>query len=97
MVKLSVKSSILLIDLSSLPDRPNVFNSNRKDEYEDSLFPWKFNESLSKEICKDVVERIEYLLTKVVAEYFRHSYDFGVDGFIFSSSRNTEESNGAFL
>lgn len=65
---------IKVLDLTSMPDTPSIFDENRGYLRSNIIFLKSFVEDLSKPIEKDEKIHIEYVPTQVFTEYIRHVY-----------------------
>jgi len=79
-----------LLDLTSLPDVPSIFDDNRGYLRPIISFLRAFVDEVSKPIEKDDESHIEYVPTQVFTEYIRHAYKFEdgskFEGIIYPSS-----------
>lgn len=101
--KFSLKSDIWVIDLSSLPPVPSIFDERKRDHYHSLVFLRSFANDVSKPVNKDnkSVEHIEYIPTQTVTEYFRYilseKWKMKIDGIIYSSSKKENEKSCALF
>ena len=65
-----------VLDLTSLPDIPSIFDEHRGYQRSTIIFLQSFVDDLSKPIEKDDRSHIEYVPTQVFTEYIRHAYKF---------------------
>lgn len=83
---------IKVLDLTSLPDTPSIFDEGRSYLRPNIIFLKSFVEELSKPIEKNDKSHIEYVPTQVFTEYIRHAYkdedDNKFEGIIYPSSVN---------
>ena len=81
-----------VVDLSSLPPFPSLFDEERRHLRSGISFLRDFVGDLARPIEKDGREHIEYVPTQVVTEYLRHIFKadggYRVKGVIYQSSRN---------
>lgn len=68
---------INILDLSSLPSLPSIFDSNNRQGRIAVRFMRDFLIDFQKAIIKDGREHIEYVPTQIVTEFFRHIYKPG--------------------
>lgn len=81
---------LILLNLTSLPDIPSIFDDHRGYLRSTIIFLRAFVDDLSKPIEKDDKVHIEYVPTQVFTEYIRHAYKFEdgskFDGILYPSS-----------
>lgn len=84
------QQELSVLDLSSLPELPSIFDHASRDVREALLFLRQFVEEISKPIRKDGQEHIEYVPSQVISEYFalifRHAEDRHLDGILYPSA-----------
>ena len=93
--KFRLRESAVVLDLTKIDAMvvPSYFSLKNEQRMDRSviLFLKHFLEEISKSINPDRLEKIEYVPTQVVAEYFQHQYGQfygqGLQGIIFPSSR----------
>jgi hypothetical protein len=83
-----------LIDLTKLPKVPSLFSDRYRHLRGGVGFLREFVRDLSKPIQKDGFERIEYVPSQIVTEFFRHKFvdEYGhhPDGILYPSSRRDQ-------
>lgn len=67
---------LIVLDLTSLPDIPSIFDEHRGYLRPTIMFLSAFVEELRKPVEKDDKAHIEYVPTQVFTEYIRHAYKF---------------------
>ena len=92
MSRWDVLRTLVVLDLSSLPDLPSIFDEARQREREALLFLYSFVQDVSKPVGTDDNEHIEYVPTQVVSEYFAHVFRLAgnegrLDGLQYQSSK----------
>ncbi len=91
--RFSLAQDTIVLDLTSLPDVPSLFDVDHRHLRAGIIFLRYFVTELSKPIVKDGREHIEYVPTQIVTEYFRRVYPakHGIDvkGIIYPSSRSS--------
>lgn len=79
-----------VIDLTSLPNLPSIFDGAQRDLRESVLFLRSFVESISQPVRKDGQEHLDYVPSQVVCEYFalviRAPKGRGIDGVLYPSA-----------
>jgi len=77
-----------IIDLTSLPPVPSIYDEQIRDQRTIIKFMKKFCEDFSKPITKDEKAHLEYVPTQVITEYFRYllSGKLKVKGIKYSSA-----------
>ena len=79
-----------VVDLTRLPALPSIFDRENRAMISGIRFIHRFVEELKRPIIKDGREHVEYVLTQVVTEYFRHAFldkdDKPVQGILYPSS-----------
>ncbi len=96
LAEMKTKRPIKVLDLSSLPDVPSIFEPEKYHERHETQFLSNFKNEISKQISKDGREHIEYIPTQIVSEYFRHRFLYdgeSIDGIMFNSSKNENGAN----
>ncbi len=64
------KREIKVLDLTNLPEKPSIFDTQRYEELVALFFIDEFVKEITKPVLKDGSEHIEYVPTQVVSEYF---------------------------
>ena len=59
-----------MIDFCDLPERPSVFDPDRRDAYQKHTFLTRFVHAISRPVRKDGGEHVSYVPTQVVCEWF---------------------------
>lgn len=79
-----------VLDLSSLPVFPSLFDEEKRDQRQAIMFLREFVEDMTKPIDRDGREHIEYVPTQIITEYFRHIFKDNdkeqIRGIIYPSS-----------
>lgn len=68
----------LVLDLTTLPDIPSLFETDRTEHRQAQIFLRRFVTEFSKPLASDASEHIEYVPTQIVTEYFRST--FSIEG-----------------
>ena len=76
---------IRLIDLTTLPDVPSIFDGAEHDRYFGLRFLRKFVDDITLPVELDGREHIDYVPTQVFTEYLRFAFPARVDGLMFPS------------
>ncbi|MGC2742712.1 MAG: HEPN-associated N-terminal domain-containing protein [Candidatus Angelobacter sp.] len=86
-----------ILDLTTLPSIPSIFDLARRNERMPLRFLWRFCSDISVQIVPDDRIHVEYTPTQVVAEFikerFRDREGNRVDGVLYPSSRRSEGRN----
>lgn len=86
----STERELIILDLSTLPAKPSIFDLSRRDERESLIFLESFVNTISRSIAKDGLEHVSYVPSQVVCEYFalvfRDADNKPLDGVKFRSS-----------
>lgn len=84
------KDILNIIDFSSLPKLPSIFDQRKYKNYYSIMFLREFVSDLSSEIQHDGKEHIEYVPTQIVTEFFRFIFHekIKIDGIIYPSTKN---------
>lgn len=94
-------SDLLLLDLTSLPSLPSIFDEEERNKRTIVRFFKSFLVDFVKPIEKDNREHIDYVPTQVVTEYFRHifktEYGKSLDGIVYPSSKNGKKAFVLFI
>lgn len=72
------KRELAFLDLTELPPRPSIFDSDHSDEREGLIFLEHFIDAIAIPVTKDGREHVDYLPSQVVCEFF--SQVFQIDG-----------------
>lgn len=90
--KFKPRRKLIVLDLTSLPEVPSIFDEHRGYLRPTIMFLSAFVEELRKPVEKDDKAHIEYVPTQVFTEYIRHAYkfddDIGFEGIIYPSAIN---------
>lgn len=89
--KFKPRRELIVLDLTSLPDVPSIFDEHRGYLRPTIMFLSAFVEELRKPVEKDDKAHIEYVPTQVFTEYIRHAYKFDeirFKGIIYPSAIN---------
>ncbi len=85
-------SELFVLDLSQFPVEPSLFDKNKKELRQSIRFLKRFSQEISKPICRDGGEHIDYVPTQIMAEYFRYIYKWkrkwNLDGIFYPSSKS---------
>jgi RES domain-containing protein len=68
--KFALKERVPVIDFCDLPERPSVFDPDRRDAYQKHSFLTRFVHAISRPVRKDGSEHVSYVPTQVVCEWF---------------------------
>ncbi len=83
---------LLVLDLTTIPDTPSVFESDKTKLIHPLRFLHSFAGDISKPIVRDDREHIEYVPTQIATEYFRKvfhlSHGASLDGIAYRSSKH---------
>jgi len=83
-----------LIDLRSIPQF-GFFNTEKIDTIEPARFLKTFVANISKKITEDDNERIEYIPSQIITEYFRYilsaEMEQSIDGIVYKSVQDPEK------
>jgi len=80
---------LLILELTSLPPLPSIFDDSRREQREGLLFLRQFVVEISKPVRKDGREHVEYVPSQVVSEYFALAFRFNgqpLDGIAYPSA-----------
>ncbi len=80
---------LTILDLTSLPLLPSIFDDSRRDQREGLLFLNRFVAEISKPVRKDGREHVEYVPSQVVSEYFALGFQTNgklLDGIAYPSA-----------
>lgn len=90
--KFTPKQDLKLIDLTSFPELPSIFDAV-KNKYRESIM---FLKSFAKDISKPIKESdtsIEYVPTQIITEYIKFNPKLEVDGIIYNSAKDNSIAN----
>src|SRR5262249_2521100 len=88
---------IQLIDLTSLPEPPSIFDAAGHGEFFVLRFLHKFIHDITLPVELDGREHIDYVPTQVFTEYFRYAFPGGVDGLMFPSAQGPGKNVAVFF
>ncbi|MFL9506201.1 HEPN-associated N-terminal domain-containing protein [Acinetobacter baumannii] len=92
-----LKKDIDVIDFSSLPEVPSIFDIEKYKIRQKIIFMYDLVDDLSKPVGPDDNEHIEYIPTQVVSEFFRYRFKPEVKGIKYRSVKNPKGLNIAFF
>lgn len=81
---------LLILDLTSLPPIPSIFEYERLDDRCVLIFIHDFINDLTRPIAQDESVNVEYIPTQIVTEFFRHIFRYNgskINGIKYPSSR----------
>lgn len=87
---------LTILDLTSLPPLPSIFDDSCRDQREGLLFLNRFVEEISKPVRKDGREHVEYVPSQVVSEYFALGFQANgqpLDGIAYPSAVRPDGKN----
>ncbi|MED1539937.1 HEPN-associated N-terminal domain-containing protein [Bacillus inaquosorum] len=94
-------SNLILLDLTSLPALPSIFDEKEREKRWMVRFLQQFLIDFTKPIDKDGREHVDYVPTQIVTEYFRYVYETSnkspVAGIAYPSSINNEKAYVLFF
>ncbi|MEO3861440.1 HEPN-associated N-terminal domain-containing protein [Acrocarpospora sp. B8E8] len=77
-----------MVDLAGLPEVPNYFSPQGREQFFDVMFLRAFAADLREPVSFNGGEHIEYVPTQVVTEYLRWLPQLALDGVLFTSPHN---------
>jgi len=88
--RFTLNTDVDVVDLTTLPPEPSIFDLDRKAERERALFIQGFVDEIAKPVTKDGQEHIDYVPSQVVCEYlaqvFKSRTGKPLSGLIYPSS-----------
>jgi hypothetical protein len=91
------KVDILIIDFSTLPDVPSIFEPDLYVSRHNRYFLHKFINDLVAPVSKDGREHVDYVPTQIVSEYFRYKFKSekgsGIKGIKYPSVKDSGGTN----
>lgn len=80
--------TLRVLDLTSIPEKPSVFDCERLRERELLIFLCGFVRAISQPVAKDGREHVEYVPSQIVCEYFAcmHESETRLDGILYPSA-----------
>ena len=84
-----------VLDFTSIPETPSVFDHERLRERELLIFLRGFVQAISRPVTKDGREHIDYVPSQIVCEYFAcmHESEARLDGILYPSAIRAGGSN----
>lgn len=80
-----VKRKLTILDFTKRPSLPSVFDEARRTQYVYASFADDFVERLTRSVRLTGEERVEYVVTQVISEYFRWAPKRRLDGIAWDS------------
>lgn len=80
-----VKRKLTILDFTKRPRLPSVFDEARRTQYVYASFADDFVERLTRSVRLTGEERVEYVVTQVISEYFRWAPKRRLDGIAWGS------------
>lgn len=92
-----LKSNLLAVDLTSLPNLPSIFDIDRKQDCHALMFLRSFVASITKPVIKEGREHVDYVPTQIVSEYIAQMLTIHegrhVDAILYPSAVNPGGTN----
>jgi len=86
----SVVKELKLLDLTTLPEVPSLFDPKASERRPSLVFLRAFLRDITKPVIKDGREHIEYVPTQILTEYLRYGFSLNdgnsLDGIIYPSA-----------
>jgi RES domain-containing protein len=83
---------ISVLDLTRMPDKPSVFDAERREQREGLIFLKHFAQTISQPVAKDGLEHVSYVPSQVISEYFalvfKNPDGTSLDGILYPSAVN---------
>ncbi|MGW9157462.1 RES domain-containing protein [Microbacterium sp. NPDC055665] len=89
-----VKRRLTILDFTKRPSLPSVFDESHRRQYVYATFADDFVERLTQSVRLTGAERVEYVVTQVISEYFRWAPKRRLDGIAWGSHLVDEEEGG---
>lgn len=80
-----VRRPLSILDFTKRPNLPSIFDEGRRGQYLYAKFADDFVERLTRSVRLTGEERVEYVVTQVISEYFRWSPKRRLDGIAWGS------------
>lgn len=80
-----VQRPLVILDFTKRPQLPSIFDVSRRDEFLFARFADDFEEKLTQSVRLTGEERVEYVVTNVIGEYFRWVPTKVLDGIAWTS------------
>lgn len=80
-----VQRPLTILDFTKRPQLPSIFDTHRRREYLFARFADDFVERITQSVPLTGAERIEYVVTQVIGEYFRWATAEPLDGIAWES------------
>lgn len=74
LAKFRLREDIIVIDFSSLPEIPSIFEPQQYESKQKRTFLRRFTSDLIEPVSKDGKEHVDYVPTQIVSEYFRYKF-----------------------
>lgn len=80
-----VKRPLVILDFTKRPQLPSIFDKSKRPEFVFARFVDHFEERLTQSVRLTGEERVEYVVTQVIGEYFRWAPMKVLDGIAWNS------------
>ena len=80
-----VQRPLVILDFTKRPKLPSIFDVSRRREFLFARFADDFEERLTQSVRLTGIERVEYVVTNVIGEYFRWAPMKVLDGIAWNS------------
>lgn len=89
-----VRRPLLILDFTKQPALPSIFDRSKRHEFLFAKFADDFEERLTQSVRLTGAERIEYVVTQIIGEYFRWAPEKKLDGIAWKSHLLLEGEQG---
>jgi hypothetical protein len=83
-----------ILDFTKRPAPPSIFDQKKRQEFVFARFADDFEERLTQSVRLSGAERVEYVVTQVIGEYFRWAPEMKLDGIAWKSHLLSEGEQG---
>ena len=83
-----------ILDFTKRPAPPSIFDQGKRQEFVFAKFADDFEERLTRTVRLSGAERVEYVVTQVIGEYFRWAPELKLDGIAWKSHLLSEGEEG---
>lgn len=89
-----VRRPLVILDFTKQPALPSIFDKGKRHEFLFARFADQFEERLTQPVRLTGVERVEYVVTQIIGEYFRWAPEKKLDGIAWKSHLLREGEEG---
>lgn len=89
-----VQRQLTILDFTKQPALPSIFAADKRGQFLFARFADDFEERLTQSVRLTGEERVEYVVTQIIGEYFRWAPEKKLDGIAWKSHLLSEDEEG---